>query len=504
VDRLLRSRRFVILLILIAPLVALHIVHAPRRGPFSNDPSYYMQTARHVADGDGLLTSVSLYHEGLHPLPQPYFDYPLWPLLLGAAAKAIGLIAAANVLPQAFFIVDLVLFYLLANRLAGDTGTMTFRGETLDIGHLAALLAGTNFVFFSSTALPYTEGLAFALAVGSFVTLERPAWSGVLAGLAVLARFQMVLVPVVTAFVLLIFAVRSRRFRSFVVYTVTSGVVYGTWAAYLHAAGPRRAGIPRFGEWVPADSVAQQLLHVAKGLVVALTPGHDGSLFHSFGPVVLVVLIAIVWCAREQANAVLLAAVGLTGIASMVVLANFESVRPPFWMFGSRHSAPFLFAVIAAMVIMVRAPRSARAIAALLVVASIAHGTAAIARDPIPAGNGLTGAEAAMAQWLRTQHPTATLLTSNAQALSVYTPNKFHWTTCDVLPEKTRLMLDKLSIDFVIVYDGERTCAFAQGLDDRLVPEIVFRDEVRSIQVFRVTRKISSTGAPSLLHDAAG
>jgi len=50
-----RQRRLIILALLLAPLVTLHVLHAPRRGPFSNDPSYYLQVARHVVTGDGLI-----------------------------------------------------------------------------------------------------------------------------------------------------------------------------------------------------------------------------------------------------------------------------------------------------------------------------------------------------------------------------------------------------------------------------------------------------------------
>ena len=109
-----------------------------------------------------------------------------------------------------------------------------------------------------------------------------------------------------------------------------------------------------------------------------------------------------------------------------------------------------------------------------------------------------------MANWLNERHPGATLLTTNAQSLSVYTRNRFHWTSCDVPADKTRLMLDKLTIDYVIVYDAERSCAFSQGLEDRLTLEATFRDELRKVQLFRVMRKISRTGAPSTPHDAAG
>src|SRR5207248_3077733 len=130
-----------ILAVLLAPVVVLHVLHAPRAGPFENDPSYYLQAARHVAEGDGLTSSVSLYHEGVNPLPQPYDVYPLWPVVLGATATVIGVIAAANVLPQLLFIVDLVLFYLLANKLSGPAESRpAHRAADIDIGPLVALL----------------------------------------------------------------------------------------------------------------------------------------------------------------------------------------------------------------------------------------------------------------------------------------------------------------------------------------------------------------------------
>ena len=55
------------------------------------DGSFYYQVARHVASGDGLRTSVSLYNQGLRELPAPTTITPLWPLVLGATGRWIGL-----------------------------------------------------------------------------------------------------------------------------------------------------------------------------------------------------------------------------------------------------------------------------------------------------------------------------------------------------------------------------------------------------------------------------
>src|SRR5207237_8522456 len=132
-------------------LLTLHILHSPRRGPFPPDPSYYMQVARHLADGQGLQSSVSLYHEGLAPLPQPYDLYPLWPLVLGGAARVIGLFAAANVLPQLFFVLDLVLLSFLSSRLACDCGFFRYRDDEVDVGHLVVFFVCCKFICCHST-----------------------------------------------------------------------------------------------------------------------------------------------------------------------------------------------------------------------------------------------------------------------------------------------------------------------------------------------------------------
>src|SRR5688500_9427136 len=81
-------------------------------GPYGIDASYYFQVARHVAHGDGLITTISVYHEGWH-LPARSAMCPLWPLTLGYAGRAMGMVRAANVLPKFFYLLDLVLLYAL-------------------------------------------------------------------------------------------------------------------------------------------------------------------------------------------------------------------------------------------------------------------------------------------------------------------------------------------------------------------------------------------------------
>ena len=65
-------------------------------------------------------------------------------------------------------------------------------------------------------------------------------------------------------------------------------------------------------------------------------------------------------------------------------------------------------------------------------------------------------------------------------------------------------MLDRLPIDYVIVYAPEKNCPFARGLDDVLHREATFTSDVERIELFGVIRKISRTGARSIPHAATG
>ena len=112
------------LMAVLLPLIALKLSYRAGSGPYGLDASYYFQIARHVMHGDGLLSSVSLYREGLI-LPARATIYPLWPLVLGYTARAIGLVRAANVLPPLLYVIALLLlFYLTRNvrRSIDETG----------------------------------------------------------------------------------------------------------------------------------------------------------------------------------------------------------------------------------------------------------------------------------------------------------------------------------------------------------------------------------------------
>ena len=87
-------------------------------GSGTGDARSYLEVARHVAAGDGLVSSASMWYMGLDPLPHKTPLYPLWPLVLGFSARVIPLDSAAALLPELLYLVSLALLYALTRRLA--------------------------------------------------------------------------------------------------------------------------------------------------------------------------------------------------------------------------------------------------------------------------------------------------------------------------------------------------------------------------------------------------
>jgi hypothetical protein len=484
-------RRASILALLLGPLIALHLHYLPRLGPFSLDGSYYVQGARFFVDENRLMTGVSLYHEGLVVLPSPWESYPLWPLLLGIAGKAMGLVAAANALPQLFYALDLVLFAVLASRMherLGGTAAWRIGDDALDVSHLVPLVVGLNFVYFESTVYPYTEGLAFALGIAALLLIDRVdspvaiAGAGVLAGLSCLARYQMVALPLAAALVFLL----VRKIKAFAIFCAATTIVVLPWMLYARSLLALRAGIESWDEWIHMPTPGGSIWQLVRGIGVAFDPLSPASYFASFG--VLVLLLPLALFARPR-MAILPATAALTGILAALMLAHYESIRFDHWLFGERHSLLLAFTIVAALVYAVaRGGAVVRALAIAIALCGCVQGGYEIVSTPPPAGTGPTRAERALGAWLATHAPHASVLSTNAHILSVYLHNPLQWTDCGVSPERTRIMLRRLNVGYVVVYGNERNCAFVRGLGDVLNAEATFEDEVVPISIYSVKR----------------
>ena len=188
-----RLTRFLIPILLV--LFVVNSLTHTRQFPY--DAMNYVDVARHVAQGDGLVqTTVGMFQPRLAVLPSdgpvPFVaQAPLFPLLI-AALHALGASFqdAALLLSALGYLLTLGLGTLLARRFYGDGGAQLV---------LVALLVYAPLAQAGRTAL--TEALALGLLLGSLALVTAPerhlrapelAAAGLLAGLAFATRYALV------------------------------------------------------------------------------------------------------------------------------------------------------------------------------------------------------------------------------------------------------------------------------------------------------------------------
>jgi hypothetical protein len=474
-------RSWLILLGLIALLLVPRFAVEPTAGPFGLDAGFYYQIARHVANGDGPATSVSLYHEGIRTLPQITRSAPLWPLLLGATAVVTGLPSAAFLLPPFLYALSLLLLYVLTERLRWTPDA--FAGP-VRAGHIAVAIFGTNAVYFAATRDPYTEGLAFCFCFGSLAALTRPssrwiALAGLLAGLAFTTRIQMVCVGAGAGLALLL----ARRWRHVLVFSLSAVFPVACWYAYVVARFSwegrpnhdwrQTPELPGFETWVRVNSFGEWLADRLPGNFVAFDPWSPYSYFASFGAAAALVPIALViaaWKWRSVQLSVPLAATLIAGLLSHAALVQSHAKWFLPWLFGWRHGLPYVLLIVLSLVVVnAWTTRSVRMIVGVLLVASVATGAISIVRSAAAPRLRYTDAERQLFRWADSQQPRPTLLATNPQYIAPGTRAFLHWTDCSEPASTTRVMLKHLPIDYVVVRQGETRCAFVDDLGDVLV-----------------------------------
>jgi hypothetical protein len=178
----------------LAVLVPLKLWATWRSDDYGVDGAYYLEVARHVRDGEGLVTNVALFHHGYPSFPHPTPIYPVWPLVLGHLGRIMPIDVAATWGPAlmwlvfllgAFHLVRVVLPERLAELHVGAVSpsaassspgpTPAGAGATgvpVHAGHLFLLVMGMNEHVFRHTTRPYTEGLAFLALLAAFWRLR--------------------------------------------------------------------------------------------------------------------------------------------------------------------------------------------------------------------------------------------------------------------------------------------------------------------------------------------
>jgi hypothetical protein len=488
-DSIRKRREIVLLIVVLAPLLVLRVLKDAGAGPYGLDASLYTQNARHVANGDGLITTVSLYHHG-YVLPVRTSVQPLWLLLLGYSARAIGMIEAATLLPRLFYVVDLLLMFLLVRVIAPRIG-----GRWAIVApHAVVAVLGTNLMFFSSTTHPYREGVTYGFGLAALLAMhgiaERRSMvsallAGLLAGLAFLGRLEFAAVGVGCVTALLICRMPVRLVAG---YIAAAAVVVTPWILVLGYI----PGLRWLGSWVERPRVAipnpvpvalsstEQLADWIRGALVMFRLGDPNSFTRTWGVVALLVPLAAIaalvgWLRTRELplpRDLTTMATALTGLVIFIEVFFYRGGVFMHFMFGWRHGL-VLALLMALAVPFLLAHRSAalRAVAAIAIVISIVTGTVAIVRFIRQPNLRYTPAEHALLRWLP---PKTTVLTTRAETLGMLSEAYFHNTYCASPPETTRAYIDELRIDYVVVYDFDRRCRYAVGLGDVLAGHLVF------------------------------
>lgn len=470
----------------------------------SPDGSFYLNVARHVADGEGLATTVSLYRQGFQELPHASFVYPLWPILLGAGATILGLFHAARVVPEMLFALDLLLVFVLMHRISswpasGRTLEQTRHASPWFMAVLATALVGTNHVFFQFSSRPYTEPLAMALTIAALLAVfrfgsdHRVRWAvvaGILASAAYLTRSQCIGVVLGVLGSFAIVGIRSPLARrGLVAAGVASMVTVMPWLAYVasgtDAFDPRMLfdfsayretdGLPPFEVLVATSGPLDYLLDRMSGLWVAFDPSSALSYVSSWGPAAYSLLLAggvLAWrtarspespAARLTLRELPLIAVVLTGLATLLPVHLYHSVFVREWWFGHRYGLFLILLIMPSIAYLARAGRGLRRAGVAMVGLSIVWGSilvvGAVSLERVEPSSARVQLEA----WLATQE-SKVFLTRHPQSLSLYTGAGMHWIQCEDSPSATRDMIRLLPIDFVISLPRDRMCPFLEEL----------------------------------------
>lgn len=471
-------------------LIALACAKTAGPGPYALDGSYYYQIARNLAEGEGFVTTVSLYHHGL-VLPQPATTVvPVWTALLGLAGRVVGIQTAVQFLPRVFYVASIALLFLLARAISRSSA----------IALTVAALFALNPTFYAVTTHPYREGAAFAFAFAALWLFDRFARTesigaliaaGVVSGIATLTRMPMIAVPAGIAAVLAVDAVKSRRARPLSAFVMSAATAIAPWLIYVRTHPLERVPIGS----TPEGGRPMTLSTALEGLLVAFDPRSPHSFVHIFSMVALLVPIAAgvaLWSMRkgvevrrESMTAWATGAAGAIAVAMLLPLAG--GYRP--WYFGWRHGLMLIFALTVSVPFLFRhAVPVVRGLAMAAAGISLLFGAWHVGRFIRLELPGFSPGEKELVAWVNASPKRPMILTANGQWMGMATKALVHDTDCRARPDITRKFLSSLPIDYVIVRENERPCPFVRGLGRQLTVARTFGPAGQRIYVLERKR----------------
>lgn len=367
---------------LIAGLVALKVQVNAGMTSFGTDGSLYLEVARNVRDGRGLVSFISLMNAGVESFPYPTPLYPIWPLLLGVVGRVVPIEVAAIWLPTLFYFGAVVQAARLARTLW--PGPLFPDGwRPLDAGHVAILLLGYNSLFFEYTSVPYTEGLAWcglfflllrARAFFGQPSALRAAEVGLYTGLLILVRSQMFLASLALGGTFAWALLTTRERGRWAGYAAAAAAGWGLALApqllylstFYHPLGLN--ALLRFDDFRasnlltplqtlrPAGGAFAWLLDRAEGFDVAYTVGGRYAYVQNFGVLHWAPPLAVLFGLRRWRDPTRAAwarlrepSAAFTTYLVLLALGGFASIHTLHkdfgaeWNFATRHALTVLF-----------------------------------------------------------------------------------------------------------------------------------------------------------------
>ena len=476
-------------------------------GPRAHDADYYYDIARHVSEGQGLKSNLSLYFQGFKSFPHRVTQSPVWPLVLGASGAAVGIDRASTALPNFLYFVDLILLYLLALRLqaciAGERPGWLFRRDrVVNFGHVAVLIFATNVRFFRFTSVPNNEAMAFFFVLAALLALDRAAqkshlgwaaFAGTLGSLALLTRVQALAAAPLLPLVLLLVAAAPRRSLAPSAAALAGAVApLLLWAIYLaswnSALNPsallgmetqfETAELGVISHTVSIPGLWPTLLDRLGGLGVAFHPSDSQSYVHHFNALVYLVPIAALhfglallrrgWPERfaiSPRHALVLAMLAM-GVGMLLPVHMSHMAFSKEWLFGFRHGLPLLFLILPSLAYLdAYGARLVRVVATTLLVASLVMN--ALDMRTLFAETFRTGIrphELEFVNWIDRQLPTRSAITTRPWELGIFSRSGYHWILCGSDPRQTMRLIQFAGADYVVVLEQDRRCPFVTGL----------------------------------------
>lgn len=475
----LKSARFlnvVWLLVVFLTLGYFKIRYALAQKNFAIDGGFYTDVARHIRDGLGVSTNVSLYHQAYSYFPHESSVSPLWPLLYGYTSRIFDMFAVGIWLPTVLYFTALLTVYLWANRLF-PRQLFPDHLPGFRLGHVFALMIGLHREFFLFTSMPYTEGLAFTLLglalwrmhkVLQTPNLRNGVEIGLWLSVLFLARAQFFLVAI-AIFMTLVWGVlftadRKKSALNLVGCALAFGIPIGAYyflfiATFVEA--PAHLALLRFdqGFETPMLSGFDPMVNT-KGLWATLTDRFSGvsvaySLrgrfayarsFYIFQYGTLIAPFALLaFGIRERKNwkqgwAFLRSSAALPWIMivlfSMGAFVSMHLIHKDYfseWHFARRQGVTSIFIFFLALVFLLRKKGVAAAIAIFLICGGIYLGFNLISKDTTKAEKSKQvhpkNYRKALAKWLNEKGKITVALSAHTpQKIAAITPNVgYHW-----------------------------------------------------------------------------